>query len=179
MIHCRDESAHELGRVPAPELKRYFFDKDDHKEKSSGHVFLLAIRKKPKAYFASHKIYRDQDLTLGVFVEVYTIFLSRQWELVCVRLGELEAEPLQTHPADLTVLTRHDNLFDEIVHLVPIKALDQRHYHFISTLPLKRDREFHKESVGGREVLRVPRLGVESQCVPVFHGNPDTEIAVI
>jgi hypothetical protein len=80
---------------------------------------LLAIRKKPEAYFSSHKVYRDQDLALGVTVEVDTRFLSRQWELVCVRLSELEAEHLQTHPADLTVVTRHDNLFDEIVHLVP------------------------------------------------------------
>ncbi len=51
--------------------------------------------------------------------EVDSIFLSRQWELVCVRLGELEAEP----PADLTIVTRHENLFDEIVHLVPVVAL--------------------------------------------------------
>ncbi len=64
---------------------------------------MLAIRKKPKAYFSGHKIYRDQDLALGVSVEVDTIFLSWQWELVCVRLSELEAEPLLTHyPAALT-----------------------------------------------------------------------------
>jgi hypothetical protein len=87
------------------ELKRDSFDKDEPREKSSGHAFLLAIRKKPKAYFSSHKIYCDQDLALGVTVEVDTIFLSRQWELVCVRLGELKAEPLKTHPADLTVVT--------------------------------------------------------------------------
>jgi hypothetical protein len=96
------------------------------REKSPGHAFLLAIRKKPKAYFSSHRIYCDQDLALGVSVEVDTIPLSRQWELIYVRLGELEAEPLQTHPADMTVVTRHDNFFDEIVHLVPIMALGQR-----------------------------------------------------
>jgi hypothetical protein len=89
------------------------------------HAFLLVIRKKPKAYFSSHEVYRDQDLALGVSVEVDTILLSRQWKLICVRPGELKAEPLQTHPADLTIVTRHDNLFDEIVHLVPIVTLGQ------------------------------------------------------
>jgi hypothetical protein len=123
VVHCRDESTHELGRIIAPELKRDSLDKDKPREKSSGHALLLAIRKKPEAYFSSHKIYRDQDLALGVSVEVDTVLLSWQWELICVRLSELKAEPLQTHPADLTVMTRHDNLFDEIVHHVPVVTL--------------------------------------------------------
>jgi hypothetical protein len=29
VVHCRDESAHELGRVIDPELKRDSFDKDE------------------------------------------------------------------------------------------------------------------------------------------------------
>jgi hypothetical protein len=58
-------------------------------------------------------------------VEVDAVLLSRQWELICVRLSELKAEPLQTHPADLTVMTRHDDLFDEIVHFVPKVTLGQ------------------------------------------------------
>ncbi len=123
VIHCRDESTLELGRIIAPELKRDYLDKDKPREKNSGHALLLTIRKEPKAHFASHKIYRDQDLALGVSVEVDTVLLSRQWELICVCLSELKAEPLQTHPADLTVMKRHDNLFDEIVHLVPIVTL--------------------------------------------------------
>ncbi len=125
VVHCRDESTHELGRIVAPELKRDSLDKDKPRKKSSGHALLLAIRKEPKVHFTSHKIYRDQDLALGVSMEVDTVFLSRQWELICVRLSELKAEPLQTHPADLTVMTRHDDLFDEIVHLVPIVTLGQ------------------------------------------------------
>ncbi len=36
-----------------------------------------------------------------------------------------EAESLQPHPADLTVVTRHDDPFDRIVHLVPVVALGQ------------------------------------------------------
>jgi hypothetical protein len=86
---------------------------------------LLAIRKEPEAHFTSHKIYRDQDLALGVSVEVDTVLLSWQRKLICVGLGELKAEPLQTHPADLTVMTRHNDLFDEIAHLVPIVTLGQ------------------------------------------------------
>jgi hypothetical protein len=125
VIHCRNESTHELGRIIASELKWDSFDKDKPREESSGHAFLLTIRKESKAHFASHKIYRDQDFALSVSVEVDTLLLSRQRELICVRLGELKAEPLQTHPADLTVMTRHDNLFDEIVHLVPIVTLGQ------------------------------------------------------
>ncbi len=125
VIHCRNESTHELGRIIASELKWGSLDKDKPREESSGHAFLLTIRKEPKAHFASHKIYRDQDLALGVSVEVDTVLLSRQWKLICVRLSELKAKPLQTHPADLTVMTRHDNLFDEIVHLVPIVTLGQ------------------------------------------------------
>ena len=35
------------------------------------------------------------------------------------------AESLQPHPADLTVVTRHDDPFDKIVHLVPVVALGQ------------------------------------------------------
>ena len=45
--------------------------------------------------------------------------------MVCIRLGELKAKPLQPHPADLTVMTRHDDPFDKIVHLVPVVALGQ------------------------------------------------------
>jgi hypothetical protein len=90
---------------------------------------LLAIRKEPKANFTSHEIGRDQDLALGVSVEVDTVSLSWQRKLICVRLSELEAEPLQTHPADLTVMTRHDDPFDEIVHLVPVVTLGQRSSH--------------------------------------------------
>ncbi len=125
VVHCRDESTHELGRVVAPELKWDSLDKDKPREKSSGHALLLAIRKEPKAHFTSHEIYRNQDLALGVSVEVDTVFLSWQRKLICLRLSELKAEPLQTHPADLSVMTRHDDLFDEIVHLVPIVALGQ------------------------------------------------------
>jgi hypothetical protein len=77
MVHCRYESAHELGRIVAPELKWNSFDLNESREKSSRHVFLLAIRKEPEAYFSSHKVYRDQDLALGVSMEVDTIFLSR------------------------------------------------------------------------------------------------------
>jgi hypothetical protein len=48
---------------------------------------LLAIRKKPKAYF-----YRDQDLAFGGSVEVDTIILLPwQRELVCIRYGELNS----------------------------------------------------------------------------------------
>ncbi len=124
---------------------------------------MLAIRKKPKAYFPSHKIYRNQDLALGVSVEADTIFLSRQWELVCVRLGEFEAaEPLQTHPADLTVVTRHDNLFDEIVHLiVPIIALSQR-----SSYPLC-------SNVKEREVL------LPDKTLSLFRRNNDSPTPLI
>ncbi len=32
VVHCRDESAHELGCVVAPELKRDSFDKDEQRE---------------------------------------------------------------------------------------------------------------------------------------------------
>ena len=46
-------------------------------------------------------------------------------KLVCIRLSELKAKPLQPHPADLAVVTRHDPL-DEVVHLVPIIALGER-----------------------------------------------------
>jgi hypothetical protein len=53
-----------------PEFQRDSFDKNEPKEKNSGYAFLLAIRKK------SHKIYRNQDLAFGVFVEIDTIFLS-------------------------------------------------------------------------------------------------------
>jgi hypothetical protein len=125
VVHCRDESTHELGRVVAPELKWDSLDKDKPREKSSGHALLLAIRKEPKAHFTSHKIGRDQDLALGVSVEVDTVSLSWQRKLICVRLSELEAEPLQTHLADLTVMTRHDDPFNEVVHLVPVVALAQ------------------------------------------------------
>ncbi len=37
---------------------------------------VLAIRKEPEAHFSSHKVYRDQDLALGVSMVVDTIFLS-------------------------------------------------------------------------------------------------------
>ena len=74
----------------------------------------------------SHKVYRDQDLAFSVSMEVDTIFLSGQWELVCIRLGEFKAKPLQPHPADLAVVTRHDDPLDEVVHLVPIIALGER-----------------------------------------------------
>ncbi len=62
-------------------------------------------------------------------MEVDTIFLSEQWELVCIRLGEFKAKPLQPHPADLAVVTRHDDPLDEVVHLVPIIALGERSRH--------------------------------------------------
>jgi hypothetical protein len=89
VVHCRDESTHELGRVVAPELKWGSFDKDKPREKSSGHALLFAIRKEPKAHFTSHKIYRDQDyLALGVSVEVDTVLLSWQRKLICIRRGE-------------------------------------------------------------------------------------------
>jgi hypothetical protein len=69
VVHCRDESTHELGRIVASERQRDSLDKDQSREKSSGHAILLAIRKEPKAHFTSHKIYRDPDLALGVSVE--------------------------------------------------------------------------------------------------------------
>ncbi len=70
-------SAHELGRIVAPELERNSFDKNESREKSSRHVFLFAIWKESEACLSSHKVYRDQDLALGVPMEVDTIFLSR------------------------------------------------------------------------------------------------------
>ncbi len=45
--------------------------------------------------------------------------------MVCIRLSELKAKPLQPHPANLTVMTRSDDPFDEVVHLVPVIALGQ------------------------------------------------------
>jgi hypothetical protein len=87
---------------------------------------LLAIRKKPEANFSSHKVNRNQDLALGVTVEVDTIFLSRQRKLICISFGEFKAKPLQSHSADLTVMTRHDDPLDEVVRLVPVIALGQR-----------------------------------------------------
>jgi hypothetical protein len=84
-----------------------------------------AIRKKSKANFSSNKVNCDQDLALGVSMEVNTVLLPRQWELVCIHLSEFEAEPLQAHPTDLTVVTRRDDPFDKIVHLVPVVALGQ------------------------------------------------------
>ncbi len=60
VIHCRDESTHELERIIASELKWDSLDKDQPREKSPGHTLLLAIRKEPKAHFTRHKIYRDQ-----------------------------------------------------------------------------------------------------------------------
>jgi hypothetical protein len=86
---------------------------------------LLAVRKKPEANFSSHKIDCNQDLALGVSMEINAVPLSRQWELVRIGLSEFEAESLQPHPADLTVVTRHDDPFDKIVHLVPVVALGQ------------------------------------------------------
>ncbi len=83
----------------------------------------------------SHKVYRDQDLACSVSTEVDTISLSGQWELVCIRLGEFKAEPLQPHPANLAVVTRHrhDDPLDEVVHLVPIVAFSERSsYPFMS-----------------------------------------------
>ncbi len=126
MVHCCYESAHELGCIVTPELEQNSFDKDESRENSSRHVFLLAIGKEPEAHFSSHKVYRDQDLALGVSMKVDTIFLSGQWELVCIHLGEFKAKPLQPHPADLAVMTQHDDPLDEIVHLVPIIALGER-----------------------------------------------------
>jgi hypothetical protein len=126
MIHRRYESAHEFGRVVAPELERHSLDEDKSREQSSCDVFLLAIRKKPKANFSSHKVYRNQDLAFGVTMEVDAVFLSRQRKLVRIRFSEFKAKPLQSHPADLTVMTRHDDPLDEVVHLVPVIALSQR-----------------------------------------------------
>ena len=45
--------------------------------------------------------------------------------MVCIRLSELKAKPLQPHPADLTVMTRSDDPLDEVVHLVPVVSLGQ------------------------------------------------------
>ncbi len=45
--------------------------------------------------------------------------------MVCIRLSEFEAEPLQPHPTDLTIVTRHDDPFYKVVHLVPVVALGQ------------------------------------------------------
>ncbi len=129
VVHCCHDSTHEFGCVVTPELKGNSFDKDESREKSSRHVFLLAIRKEPEAHFTSHKIYRDQDLAFSVSMEVDTISLSGQWELVCIRLGEFKAEPLQPHPAYLAIVRRHDDPLDEVVHLVPIIALGERSSH--------------------------------------------------
>ncbi len=58
-------------------------------------------------------------------MEVDAVFLPRQRELVCIRLSELEAEPMQPHPTDLTVVTLHADPWDKIVHFLPIVALGQ------------------------------------------------------
>ncbi len=76
MAHRRYEFAHEFSRIVASEFKWDSFYEDESREQSSLHVFLLAIRKKPEAHFSSHKVHRDQDLALGVSMEVDTIFLS-------------------------------------------------------------------------------------------------------
>jgi hypothetical protein len=73
----------------------------------------------------TNKIDCKQDLALGASMEVNAVLLSRQRELVCIGLSEFEAESLQPHPADLTVVTRHDAPFNKIVHLVPVVALGQ------------------------------------------------------
>jgi hypothetical protein len=126
VIHRRYESTHELWSIVASELEWDSFEEDESREKNSRYAFCLAIRKEPEANFSSHKIDRDQDLALGVSMEVDAVFLPRQWELVCIRLSEFEAKPLQPHPTDLTIVTRHDDPFDKIVHLVPVVALSQR-----------------------------------------------------
>jgi hypothetical protein len=123
MIHRRYESAHEFRRIIASEFERDPFDEDESREQSSCHVFLLAIRKKPEANFSSHKVNRDQDLALGVTMEVDTISLSGQRKLICIGFSEFKAKPLQSHSADLTIMTRHDDPLDEVVHLVPVIAL--------------------------------------------------------
>ncbi len=46
--------------------------------------------------------------------------------MICIRLSEFKAKPLQTYPADLTVVTRRNDPLDEVVHLVPVIALGQR-----------------------------------------------------
>ncbi len=87
--------------------------------------FLVCDSEEAKAHFPSHKVNRNQDLALGVSVEVDTVSLSRQRELVFISLSELKAKPLQTHPADLTVMTRRDDPLNEVVHLVPVISLGQ------------------------------------------------------
>ncbi len=96
MVHRRYESAHEFRRIIAPEFARDPFDEDESREQSSCDVFLLAIRKKPEANLSSHKVNRDQDLALGVTMEVDTISLSRQRKLICICLSEFKAKPLQS-----------------------------------------------------------------------------------
>ncbi len=114
-----------MPRRSNTELVWNFLDEDESREKSSRHAFLPAIRKEPKPNFSSHEIDCDQDLALGVSMEFNAVFLPRQWELACIRLSEFEAESLQPHPTDLTVVTRHDDPFDKIVHLLPVIALGQ------------------------------------------------------
>ena len=126
MVHRGNESAHEFRRIIAPEFERDSLDEDKSREQSSCDVFLLAIRKKPEANFSSHKVNRNQDLALGVTMEVDTISLSRQRKLIRICFSKFKAKPLQSHSANLTVVTRHDDPLDEVVHLVPVIALGQR-----------------------------------------------------
>jgi hypothetical protein len=88
MVHRRNESTHELGRVVAPELKWDSFDEYESREKGPCHFLLLAIRKKPKADFSSHKIYRHQDFAIGVSIEVDARLTSlRHHFLLCREIG--------------------------------------------------------------------------------------------
>lgn len=59
-------------------------------------------------------------------MEVDAISLPWQRKLVCIRLSEFKAEPLQPHSADLAIMTRRDDPLNEVVHLVPVIALGQR-----------------------------------------------------
>ena len=77
VVHRRDESTYELWSVVASELEWDPFDENESGEKSSRHIFLLAVRKKPEANFSSHKIDCNQDFALGVSMEVNAVLLSR------------------------------------------------------------------------------------------------------
>jgi hypothetical protein len=77
MVHRRNEPTNEFRCIVASEFKWDSFDEDESREQGSRHVFLFAIRKEPKAHFSSHKVNRDQDLALGVTMEVDTVSLSR------------------------------------------------------------------------------------------------------
>jgi hypothetical protein len=98
LVHCRDESAHELGRIIAPELKRDSLDKDEPREKSSGRTRFLACGSEG----ARGILLESQDLSRPE---------SRPWRdrgnryrISVAAVGAGLRPPQRT--ADLTVMTR-------------------------------------------------------------------------